>query len=459
MGPRAAAVLRAAALASAVVLAGSARFSRGCGGPEPCHDHVVAPDAAAGAIGGEDASRVVRVSPARTKAPASLLEAAGGPPFAAETLRFFNDNLARQGLAVRTAKRIGRGGESLVYNAKVSCVPRWPGWRQAATWGWQRLSGWWKPKEWDVAIKVITTEHQDTVAIENEVSVMQKLQTSGDVVRLFAHDLNATYKSARYPLLVMELASTDLKKLSTELGKEGPGAARPGACLPRRQVPPAVHLQMAAALLRGLGALSTAGYVHSDVKMENVFVFRGARQQNESVSVKLGDFGLAFGPEGQLSGGSWLYFSPETAAAILAVEEADFVEMQFEKLAKADVWAAGLLAFNLLAGRLPMAKGSTFHGLREDQIQHFILEQGAAEWAKFVSERYDPLRDEALMCMAGSKVDLERDLASLFSGLLQRDPAKRWGAATAFEKIQGVLERNHIELPVASLPEVPICLQ
>lgn len=65
------------------------------------------------------------------------------------------------------------------------------------------------------------------------------------------------------------------------------------------------------------------------------------RQQNESVSVKLGDFGLAFGPEGQLSGGSWLYFSPETAAAILAVEEADFVEMQFEKLAKADVWAAG----------------------------------------------------------------------------------------------------------------------
>lgn len=111
-----------------------------------------------------------------------------------------------------------------------------------------------------------------------EVSVMQKLQTSGDVVRLFAHDLNATYKSARYPLLVMELASTDLKKLSTELGKEGPGAARPGACLPRRQVPPAVHLQMAAALLRGLGALSTAGYVHSDVKMENVFVFRGARR-------------------------------------------------------------------------------------------------------------------------------------------------------------------------------------
>lgn len=120
----------------------------------------------------------------------------------------------------------------------------------------------------------------------------------------------------------------------------------PGATLrtllKRGAMTPRLALTYAEAILQGLGAAHRAGLVHRDIKPENVLVSTDGR-------IKLADFGLARAATHN-SGTSTLmgtvaYISPE----LLSGEGAD---------ERADVYAVGILLYEMLTGRQPFTGDS-----------------------------------------------------------------------------------------------------
>ena len=101
---------------------------------------------------------------------------------------------------------------------------------------------------------------------------------------------------------------------------------------------PAVRaLEMMAQILSGLAAAHRAGILHRDLKPDNVLLADDGR-------VKLGDFGLARAISAHTSTGDLVgtiaYLSPE----LVTRGQAD---------ARSDVYAAGILLFELLTGKQP----------------------------------------------------------------------------------------------------------
>jgi serine/threonine-protein kinase len=129
------------------------------------------------------------------------------------------------------------------------------------------------------------------------------------------------------PFLVMEyLEGVTLRRA---LSRRGPLEA-------------AAALAVLAPVLAGLEAGHRAGHVHGDLKPENVFLARGRAPGR--ARVKLLDFGSHAATQGadatQVVIGTPGYLSPEQACG----EPVD---------ARSDVFAAGVLLFEMLAGRRP----------------------------------------------------------------------------------------------------------
>ncbi|MBL0217000.1 MAG: serine/threonine protein kinase [Myxococcales bacterium] len=99
-----------------------------------------------------------------------------------------------------------------------------------------------------------------------------------------------------------------------------------------------------------LGAAHSRGFVHRDLKPENVFL------AGPSASVKLLDFGIAKVLDGGLS-------RARTAAGATLGTPAYMAPEQFHDPsgvdARADLWAAGVMTFEMLAGRLPFRADTT----------------------------------------------------------------------------------------------------
>jgi eukaryotic-like serine/threonine-protein kinase len=105
-------------------------------------------------------------------------------------------------------------------------------------------------------------------------------------------------------------------------------------------LPPAQALAIIDPVLQALAAAHRAGYIHRDVKPENVLISEDGR-------VKVTDFGLARAIEGVDSGkthglllGTVAYLSPEQV-------EHDHTD------ARSDVYSAGILLFELVTGQVP----------------------------------------------------------------------------------------------------------
>jgi serine/threonine-protein kinase len=115
------------------------------------------------------------------------------------------------------------------------------------------------------------------------------------------------------------------------------------ARIERGPIPATEAVDIARQIAEALAAAHTRGIVHRDVKPDNVFVTRGG-------VVKLLDFGLAQALDHRMSGpgaaeGTVAYMSPEQARGHRADE-------------RSDVWALGVILFEMLAGARPFGAGS-----------------------------------------------------------------------------------------------------
>jgi eukaryotic-like serine/threonine-protein kinase len=109
-----------------------------------------------------------------------------------------------------------------------------------------------------------------------------------------------------------------------------------------RRLPPEAARRIGLALLDALGAAHARGFVHRDLKPENVFLAGPAG------TVKLLDFGVAKSLTGTSSYtaagivlGTVSYMAPEQLADASTVD------------GRADLWAVGVMLYELLAGALP----------------------------------------------------------------------------------------------------------
>ncbi len=113
-------------------------------------------------------------------------------------------------------------------------------------------------------------------------------------------------------------------------------------------LPPAEALAIAAQVCRGLAAAHAAGVVHRDLKPENVFLARGP---SGGVVPKLLDFGISSARgiatlhRGKLFG-TPAYMSPEQALGEGGSDP------------RTDVWALGVVLYEMLSGHLPFNAAS-----------------------------------------------------------------------------------------------------
>ena len=168
---------------------------------------------------------------------------------------------------------------------------------------------------------------------------------------------------------------------------------------------PAEAVRVLAPILSALEAAHARGIVHRDIKPENIFLTRGA---DGALAPKLIDFGISkvvgedFGAVvHKTRTGSMLgtpaYMSPEQARGDRTID------------ARADIWSAGVVLYELLCGRGPF-DGESF-GLLISQIM-------TAEIPRV--ETFAP--------------DLPHDLAEVVHRALVRDRAKRHASAGAFRE-------------------------
>jgi len=120
-----------------------------------------------------------------------------------------------------------------------------------------------------------------------------------------------------------------------------------------RTHPPAMAVHLFRQLLAGLQAVHTAGVLHRDIKPENMLLDFYAGQ----VRVKLTDFGvarLAYGAS--LTRGTGVIGTPE----YMAPETAEHGTASYA----ADLYSAGIVLYELLAGRTPFRGGAPLAVLR-----------------------------------------------------------------------------------------------
>lgn len=198
--------------------------------------------------------------------------------------------------------------------------------------------------ERDVALKLLRKQHHQRWAskkrFEREARALAQLSHPNIVA------VTDCGVDGGAPFLVMEL----LQGESLE------------ARLRRGAMPPSVACRHALELLEGLAYAHERGFVHRDVKPANVFI---ARAEGQTERLKLLDFGLAKVVEktskdaaitrhGEVCG-TPAYMAPEQITG----EPSD---------ARTDVYAAGLLFFQMLAGR-PAFGGEEFEVLRQHMVE------------------------------------------------------------------------------------------
>jgi serine/threonine-protein kinase len=180
-------------------------------------------------------------------------------------------------------------------------------------------------------------------------------------------------------------------------------------------LPPAQALAILDPVLEALAAAHRAGYIHRDVKPENVLISEDGR-------VKVTDFGLARAIEGGDTGrthglllGTVAYLSPEQV-------EHDRTD------ARSDVYSAGILLYELVTGQVPYTAAAP------------------------MQVAYKHVHEDVPVASA-SRPDLPAGVDALIARATRRDPAGRFPDAAAF--LGEVREQRQALPPVAAWAPAP----
>jgi serine/threonine-protein kinase len=172
--------------------------------------------------------------------------------------------------------------------------------------------------------------------------------------------------------------------------------------------------RIALELLDALAAAHARGFVHRDLKPENVFL------ADPDGTVKLLDFGIAktldagakMGTQAGVVLGTVAYMAPEQLRDAAGVD------------ARADLWALGVMIYEMLAGRLP------YRGTTVEEV-----------FVRLAREEPDPIR--AWIPTIAPAIE------SFMTRALARDPNARFGSAAemAAALVQLPFETQHVPLP------------
>jgi serine/threonine protein kinase len=173
-------------------------------------------------------------------------------------------------------------------------------------------------------------------------------------------------------------------------------------------LPPVRALPILDEVLDALSAAHKVGVVHRDLKPSNVFI---TKESNGTRYAKLVDFGLAkqtpvtealAGREAKASlvAGTPEYISPEQARGLVATGQTD-------------LYCFGVMAFEVLTGKLPFAQATTVDALLQAHV------------------------NEAAPRMSTLRVDIPEALDELVAQCLEKDPEARPQSADVVRQVIG----------------------
>ncbi|KAA6393177.1 MAG: putative AGC family protein kinase, partial [Streblomastix strix] len=197
--------------------------------------------------------------------------------------------------------------------------------------------------------------------------------------------------------LVLEYCSEgDLRKYINNMKKSG------------MEISTEKAFEMIGQIASSLEQLHANDIIHSDLKPENVLLVEG-------FNVKLADFGLArqlqVGKEYiTAQGGTFLYQGPE----LLRIKQKDEVVPRLIQTSASDIWAFGVMIFELLTQRHPFFDNRIEGNIPAEEFIHRVVSLPPAE----IPDRYPSA------------------LKDLIKQMLEKDPQKRITSKEILDKIK-----------------------
>ncbi|KAK6923047.1 Protein kinase domain [Dillenia turbinata] len=235
-----------------------------------------------------------------------------------------------------------------------------------------------KPKnnseEFPSLMAVKTSKVSDSASLQNEKLVLDQLQDSPHVIKCLGDEIEERNGKKNYNLFLEYASGGSLADKVKVSGR-----------LPESDV-----RRYARSILKGLYYIHEKGFVHCDIKLQNILLFSDG--QNDVV--KIADFGLATRRRETSAcqmRGTPLYMSPE----ILCGREQE---------SASDIWAFGCAVAEMVAGRPPW-KWSP-----ESDVCSLLLKIGLGE------------------VLPEIPYDLSSDGKDFLVKCFSKDPAKRWTA-------------------------------
>lgn len=269
----------------------------------------------------------------------------------------------------------------------------------------------------DLAIKVVEVASKSKYfSVRRELEAMRRFG-GGDVVKLYgttftppADDQELLTHIAMEPLVYVFMEAADSNMYDTVI-KDNVA-----------NIPKDIKLRMLLQVLRGLRKMERAGYVHRDIKPDNILTF-GDCLSPEGCQVKIGDLGCACPVSECTPGcsdlvGSPLYMAPEVWSGKAHV-------------AKSDTWSAGMLAFELFVGKLPTRFTQDLWRRRPD-VHNLTTGEFIPQGLDITKDRHfqrfvqaDPEVGNLILAMLTKSVKRRPTIEQSYS--MAKEIGKRWG--------------------------------